>query len=486
MSYSAMAHALVSYVEGHLECFDIKCMSKSFGFSVSYLRELFLRELGMPIMQYYRRRKMIVSAFELLHSDKKILDIALENGFSNHESYTRAFQKVFGMPPGRFRQERPLIGKKQLEVGVFGLECIVSEDKRRDGLMMKQDENKTVLYGIRKVEQGAYKSSTRFPICVKAVSEYLGDDVSYAYIMAATGAAFRLTWDRETWNLCNVDIYHTLRESNDIYQYGARALGRAFAFLERSENTTKEEFTAFMKAAIAKGYPVIALGIIGPPEPCVVAGYEDEGDVVMGWNFFQNDAEFAKSVRTADNGYFLCNTWWENTDTQALMYFGAVTGETASSRDIVKMAADIMEPRDEGSYAKGIRAYDAWKEMLLDEKWFENNAVFDDLFAKFIVQNDAMDSLHDGRRWGAAFFEQMMETCGEAERQLCAGIAKSFHKVSRAAEEMMAQAGDWSDVEQMLKKFASRAVREQLAGLIDAAKAEDEKALAQIRQLAQQ
>ncbi|MDE6915183.1 MAG: hypothetical protein K2P39_00070, partial [Lachnospiraceae bacterium] len=317
-------------------------------------------------------------------------------------------------------------------------------------------------------------------------SEYLGDDVSYAYIMAATGAAFRLTWDRETWNLCNVDIYHTLRESNDIYQYGARALGRAFAFLGRSENTTKEEFTAFMKAAIAKGYPVIALGIIGPPEPCVVAGYEDEGDVVMGWNFFQNDAEFAKSVRTADNGYFLCNTWWENTDTQALMYFGAVTGETASSRDIVKMAADIMEPRDEGAYAKGIRAYDAWKEMLLDEKWFENNAGFDDLFAKFIVQNDAMDSLHDGRRWGAAFFEQMMETCGEAERQLCAGIAKSFHKVSRAAEEMMAQAGDWSDVEQMLKRFASRAVREQLAELIDAAKAEDEKALAQIRQLAQQ
>jgi hypothetical protein len=34
-----------------------------------------------------------------------------------------------------------------------------------------------------------------YPICVKAVSEYLGDDVSYAYIMAATGAAFRLVWN---------------------------------------------------------------------------------------------------------------------------------------------------------------------------------------------------------------------------------------------------------------------------------------------------
>ena len=47
-----------------------------------------------------------------------------------------------------------------------------------------------------------------YPICVKAVSEYLGDDVSYAYIMAATGAAFRLVWNREMWDLSNVDIYH--------------------------------------------------------------------------------------------------------------------------------------------------------------------------------------------------------------------------------------------------------------------------------------
>ena len=105
-----------------------------------------------------------------------------------------------------------------------------------------------------------------FPICVKAVSEYLGDDVSYAYIMAVTGAAFRMVWNREMWDLSNIDIYHTFRESNDIYAYGAKALGRSFSFLGRDENTTKEEFSAYMKAAIAKGYPVIALGIIGPPD----------------------------------------------------------------------------------------------------------------------------------------------------------------------------------------------------------------------------
>lgn len=483
MSYSAMAHALAGYVEGHLGCFDIRRMSECFGFSENYLRELFQKNMDMPIMQYYRRRKLMLSAFELLYSDRRIIDIALECGFSSHEAYTRAFRKYFGMSPSQFRLVRPSIGGRQLETGVFGPERIASEENRSDGLMMGQDERSTILYGIRKVEHGTYGSKTMYPICVKAVAEYLGDDVSYAYIMAATGAAFRLVWNREMWDLSNIDIYHTLRESNDIYAYGAKALGREFSFLGRNESTTKEMFTAYMKEAIAKGYPVIALGIIGPPEPCIIAGYEADGEVVTGWNFFQNDSEFASSLRTADNGYFLCDTWWENTDTQAVMHFGAVSGERAQLKDIIRMAADIMEARGEHTYAKGIRAYDAWKEMLLDEKWFENDAAFDGLFEKLLVHNDAMVCIQDGRKWGAEFFKGVSAACGEQETVMCMDISRRFQRVSALAEEMMELLGDWGDMEKMLQNFASRPVREKTGGLIDAAKAEDSRALEEIRRL---
>lgn len=75
-----MARALVCYVESHLDGFGMKQMSESSGFSEAYLRELFIKIVKMPIMQYYRKRKIIVSAFELLHSDKKIVDIALKKG----------------------------------------------------------------------------------------------------------------------------------------------------------------------------------------------------------------------------------------------------------------------------------------------------------------------------------------------------------------------------------------------------------------------
>lgn len=472
MSYSAIAHALINYVECHLENMNLEEMAKSFGFSEIYLRELFYRNVNMPIMQYCKRRRMIASAFELLHSDKKIITIALESGFSNPESYTRAFRKIFGMTPSHFRSERPLIGRKQLEAGVYGLERLDRKRTRSDGIM-EQNKDSTILYGIRKIEHGAYGSNTMFPICVKAVSEYLGDDVSYAYIMAATGAAFRLVWNQDEWDLSNIDIYHTLTESNDIYQYGAKALGREFSFLGREEGVSKKEFATYIKTAVAKGYPIIALGIIGPPEPCIVAGFESDGDVVMGWNFFQNDPEFSVTVDTMDNGYFRCEAWWENTDTQAVMYIGEKKDIPYTHKEIVKMALKIMKAREENTYAKGIRAYQAWKDMLLQEKWFVNGGTFDNLFSKLLVQNDAMACLHDGRKWAAKYFEELGNQYKDPEKTLCMDIAGFFDKVSAIASEMKSLIGDWNDAERMQKNFGDRLVREKLGELIDAAGKED-------------
>ncbi len=483
MSYSTITHALIHYVEAHLESMNLKEMADSFGFSEIYLRELFYKNIHMPIMQYCKKRRMIASAFELLHSDKKILTIALECGFSNPESYTRAFQKLFGMTPSRFRAERPLIGGKQLGAGVFGLDRLDSKTKRSDEAMSERNKDNTILYGIRKIEHGAYGSDTMFPICVKAVSEYLGDDVSYAYIMAATGAAFRLVWNRAKWDLSNIDIYHTLKESNDIYQYGAKALGRNFSFLERKEGTSKKEFSTYMKTAIAKGYPVIALGIIGPPEPCIVAGFESDGDVVMGWNFFQNDPEFSSAAGTMDNGYFRCETWWENTDTQAVMCIRNTEDTSYGDKDIVMMALSIMEAKEENTYAKGLLAYGAWKDMLLQEEWFENGSTFDKLFSKLLVQNDAVTCLYDGRKWARKYFEELATRYGDSEKELCMDISKSFHKVSNIAGEMKALIGDWSDTEKMLKNFGNRLIRKKLGNFIDAAEREDNRAYEQIKLL---
>ena len=256
-----------------------------------------------------------------------------------------------------------------------------------------------------------------------------------------------------------------------------------FSFTGRDENTTKEDFTSFIKSKIAKGFPVIALGIIGPPEPCIIAGYEGPGDVVAGWNFFQSDPEFSSEITLMDNGYFRSDKWWENTDTQAAMCLGEVADKPYSDKEIIKMATDIMEPRNEGAYAKGLNAYDAWKEMLLDEKWFENSTGFDYLFSKLLVQNDAMVCICDGRKWGSEYFKGLSEHFGKTESDTCRKIAAHFQKVSSIAGEMMSLIGDWRDMENMLNNLGNRSVREKTGQLIDDAKAEDTSAYEQIKLL---
>ena len=251
-----------------------------------------------------------------------------------------------------------------------------------------------------------------------------------------------------------MDIYHTFTESNAVYGLGARALGREFSFLGREENTTKEEFIQFIKARLAEGYPCIALGIIGPPEPCIVAGYGESGESLLGWNFFQEDPEYAGQVSTAENGYFVCRNWWENTDTQAVMCIGPVNAREVS-----------------------------WREMLLEESHFASE-VYDSLFSKLLVQNDATQCLADGRSQGAKYLLELAAKGEEGSAKL-EQAARHFQKVSVCAEEMSHLIGDWSDMDAMLKRLADRKVREELAEQILRAKAEDEAALSCLKEYLQ-
>ena len=92
-----------------------------------------------------------MSAFELLHTEKSILELALSYGFSNHESYTRAFTKTLGLTPSAFRKKRPLMGKSELVNGIYGIGLLRQKEKRSDVIMNQkekyQNNESTILYG---------------------------------------------------------------------------------------------------------------------------------------------------------------------------------------------------------------------------------------------------------------------------------------------------------------------------------------------------
>ena len=185
---------------------------------------------------------------------------------------------------------------------------------------MEKQEN-TILYGVPKVAYGQ-DGCTPFPMCVHSCGKYLGIPLDYTRAMAESGAAFRLAWNTACWDGGNVDAVFTFDDPAMVFRCGMRAMERELKFLGRTPETKKEDFTDFIRREIDAGNPVIALGVIGPPEACVITGYREGGNVLMGWNVFQEYPEYQASVRFEKNGYFITADWWENPDTTALIATG--------------------------------------------------------------------------------------------------------------------------------------------------------------------
>ena len=479
MSYPAYTKAVISYIEANItdEKLSIDKLEQQIGLSGAHIRALFRQQTGYSIGRYTKMRKIKRSALDLLHTDRTILDIAFQYGFVNPETYTRAFRRAIGMTPSEFRRQRPLVGKEELLPGIYGVGILAKKERRSDiGTKQKiyRNNDSTILYGVPKVGYGEYGGLTPYPLCLKANANYLGEDLPYYYIMVSCGAAFRFAWNSRGWDLSNVDIYHTFEESSEVYSLAAKALGREFFFLGRDKGVTKEDFMNFIKQHLDEGYPCIALGIIGPPEPCIITGYRKNGQELLGWNFFQAGPEFGGSVKVDDSGYFISDTWWENTDTQAVMCMGAIKGGPFAQEIIIQNGIKALTGRMDSGFYKGTSAYDGWKKAIADEKSFSVGENYYLLFEKMLCQMEAMNCLEDGRSCAAAYFESLSEAEQDKKEQYHL-IANAFHRCKQAIKEIRQLFG--TEPDEMLKKLADKAVRKQVMLLIDRAKEADIEAL---------
>ncbi|MEA4988021.1 MAG: helix-turn-helix domain-containing protein [Anaerovorax sp.] len=95
----------IDYIEKHLsEEIDIDTLSKIAALSPFYYQRLFSRLVKKPVMEYIKLRRMARATEDLLHKDKRILDVALDLGFSSHEQFTRTFKDTFGTTPESYRK----------------------------------------------------------------------------------------------------------------------------------------------------------------------------------------------------------------------------------------------------------------------------------------------------------------------------------------------------------------------------------------------
>jgi AraC family transcriptional regulator len=96
---------LLVHIQAHLEGdLGLEALSRKAGLSPFYLQRLFKTAIGETPKAFVSRLRLERGAFRLLVHDSTVLDIALECGYQNPETFLRAFRRRFGRAPSDYRE----------------------------------------------------------------------------------------------------------------------------------------------------------------------------------------------------------------------------------------------------------------------------------------------------------------------------------------------------------------------------------------------
>lgn len=99
MNYDSCIKKSIEYIENNLnKKIQLKELADKAFLSKYHFHRVFHSVVGEPVAEYIRKKRLEEAANELLTTENKIIDIALKYQFSNQESFTKAFKKLYGIP----------------------------------------------------------------------------------------------------------------------------------------------------------------------------------------------------------------------------------------------------------------------------------------------------------------------------------------------------------------------------------------------------
>lgn len=107
MDYQKALEQAILYIEKHLqEDIKVEDVARFAGYSYFHLNRQFNAILGEGVGSYIKKRRLANAAYQLLVTDDKIIDIAVNNNFESAEAFSRAFKTAYKISPLYYRKNR--------------------------------------------------------------------------------------------------------------------------------------------------------------------------------------------------------------------------------------------------------------------------------------------------------------------------------------------------------------------------------------------
>ncbi len=107
-SYFSIYHILRYIDREFLTINSLRDLSEKTSYSESYLSHLFKEKIGVSIMQYILRKKLLIACRFLETTDFSINDIAESLNFKSSHIFCEAFKKKYSVTPSVYRKQKRL------------------------------------------------------------------------------------------------------------------------------------------------------------------------------------------------------------------------------------------------------------------------------------------------------------------------------------------------------------------------------------------
>lgn len=105
ISQDNYVNSILSYLNKHYdEDLSLQTLSDEFHLSPQYISKIIKEETGQNFKNYLIRLKLEQAHFLMRYTNKTLLTISEECGFSNNKSFIYYFENVYGMSPSKYRK----------------------------------------------------------------------------------------------------------------------------------------------------------------------------------------------------------------------------------------------------------------------------------------------------------------------------------------------------------------------------------------------
>ncbi len=104
--YARRINRVLNYIDKHLdEELTVDALSDVANFSKFHFHRQFSHHCGISLARYIQFMRLKRASYRLaFNPTAPIIDVALDSGFENPESFSRAFKAAFGQTPSAFRK----------------------------------------------------------------------------------------------------------------------------------------------------------------------------------------------------------------------------------------------------------------------------------------------------------------------------------------------------------------------------------------------